>query len=303
MSIVRPVLKLVLRLVEKPSLRRATRPEKLRRSLEIKSWLLLHPPRGTSHERARLAGVPVELLAAPGAARDSNGLILYFHGGGYILGSPRTHRTLLARLSSFCHLPACLPDYRLAPEHPFPAAFDDALAVYREVMDTPGGVILGGDSSGGGLALALLGEIIRQDLPKPRALFAFSPFTDLTLSGRSLRENATTDPLLPASRAQELVGMYLGPAAPDDPRASPLFADFKGAPPVWLTVSDTEILRDDTTRMADRLRGQGVDVTEIITHDLPHVWPIFDRYLPEAQETLRDLGRWISHAPPLTGDS
>lgn len=294
MSLARGILNAWLRLTEKPALARATRPAALRRSFEFKARLFFRAPRGTTYARDALAGVAVQWVTARGVARGDGPLLLYLHGGGYVFGSSTTHRAMLGRLSSLCGLPACLPDYRLAPEHPFPAALEDALAVYGVVAEHPGGVILGGDSAGGGLALALLGEVLRQDLPPPLALFALSPLTDLTLSGESLRRNARADPMLPASRAGETAQMYLDSAHPDDPRASPLFAGFRGAPPVWLAVSDTEILLDDTRRMAEVLRAGGVDVTETVTHDLPHVWPFFQGWLPEANRTLRELGGWIS---------
>jgi len=282
-----------LRLVEKRRLVRETDPEALRRSFERNAWLFFHAPRGTGFTRETVAGVPVQWVAARGVAWEAGPLLLYFHGGGFVFGSSDTHRAMLGRLSAEAGLPACLPDYRLAPEHPFPAAIEDALAVWRAVADRPGGVILGGDSAGGGLALALLGEILRQGLPQPAGLFAFSPLTDFTFSGASLRKNAEADVVLPASRAEEIARLYLRGAAVDDPRASPLFVDFTGAPPVWLTAGDTEILLDDTRRMAERLRAQDVGVTEEILRDLPHVWPIFHNILPEARASLRDLAVWI----------
>jgi acetyl esterase/lipase len=283
-----------LRLTEKRRLSREADPAALRRAFEARARLFFHAPRGTRFSREWIAGVPVQFVAALGVPRDRGPLLLYFHGGGYIFGSSDTHRAMLGRLSSETGLPACLPDYRLAPEAPFPAAVEDALAVWQALKDRPGGVILGGDSAGGGLALALLGEILAQGVARPTGLFAFSPLTDFTLSGESLERNAATDVILPAERAPETAQLYLQGAPADDPRASPLFADFSGAPPVWLTASDTEILLDDTRRMAARMRAQGVDVTEVITGDLPHVWPFFDRFLPEGRATLRAVARWIS---------
>ena len=134
--------------------------------------------------------------------REGGAAVLYFHGGGYVFGSSDTHRAMLARLSAEAGLPACLPDYRLAPEHPFPAAIEDALAVWRAVAARPGGVILGGDSAGGGLALALLGGAAA-GAAAAAGVFAFSPLTDFTFSGESLRENAEADVVLPASSAEE----------------------------------------------------------------------------------------------------
>lgn len=293
MSLARHILNPWLRMTEKRGLVREEDPVALRRSFEVKARLFFHAPRGTAFARDRIADVPVQWVAARGVARADAPRVLYFHGGGYVFGSSDTHRAMLGRLSAEAGLPACLPEYRLAPEHPFPAAVEDALTVWRAVAERPGGAVLGGDSAGGGLALALLGEILRQELPPPKGVFAFSPLTDFTFSGVSLRENAEADVVLPASRAEEIARLYLRDAVVADSRASPLFADFTGAPPVWLTVGDTEILLDDTRRMAARLRAQGVAVTEEIVRDLPHVWPIFHNILPEARASLRDLAGWI----------
>lgn len=286
MSLMRRILNPYLRVTEKRRLRRARTPGPLRRAFEISARLFFHP-RGRGFEAGLIAGVPV--LRRPGAAP----VLLYFHGGAYIFGSPATHKAMLAQIARRTGCAVILPDYRKAPEHPFPAAVDDALAVYRQVMDAPGGVVLGGDSAGGGLALGVLAEILRRGLPMPTGLFAFSPLTDLTWSGASLSDNGAADVILPADRMDEMADMYLQGADPADPRASPLFASFGGAPPVWLCAGETEILLDDTRRMATRLRAQGVPVTEVIEHDLPHVWPIFHTLLPEARATLDQLSDWI----------
>jgi acetyl esterase/lipase len=227
---------------------------------------------------------------------------MYLHGGAYVFGSARTHRAMLARLSERTGLPACLPDYRLAPEHRFPAALEDALSAYI-ALSAQRDIILGGDSAGGGLALALLAEILKHGLRKPLAVFCFSPLTDLTFSGASIQANARAEVVLPAARSGELAKMYLGDANPGDPRASPLFARFTGAPPVWITAGDTEIMLDDTRRMADRLREEGGQVTEVIAQDLPHVWPIFSPLLPEATATLDALACWINRRLPKTDGS
>lgn len=303
MSLARHILNPWLRLTEKPMLRRAHDPQALRRSFELRTRLFFHGPFGTRYTRERLGGVPVQWARARGVTRDAGPLILHFHGGGYVFGSSTTHRAMLARLSQLTGLPACLPDYRLAPEHPFPAALEDARAVWQEVAGRPGGVILGGDSAGGGLALALLAEILAGGGPRPLGLFALSPLTDMTYSGESVQANAGADVLLPADRVGEIAGMYLAGADAEDPRASPLFAGFTGAPPVWLTASDSEILLDDTRRMARHLEVEGVAVTTRIAHDLPHVWPFFHGLLPEARETLRQLAGWISSLSPRSGDS
>lgn len=293
-----------LRLIEKRRLARIEAPEDLRRGFERSARLFFHGPRGAHYDRFPMGNIPSLMVTVPGGT--SGIVLLYFHGGGYVMGSPRTHQAMLARLCALAGSSAILPDYRKAPEHPFPAAIEDAVAVYARLLadDTPTAqIVIGGDSAGGGLALALLGEVCRRGLPQPAGCFAFSPLTDLGFSGASFQSNARAEAMLPVSRARDMQEMYLGTADPSDPRASPLFAEFTGACPVWLTVGDTEILLDDTRRMADRLRTQGVRVTERIERDLPHVWPVFHNILPEARVTLRGLAQWINSLSPTTSDS
>lgn len=288
-----------LRWFEKPALAHHDK-DRLRRSFAFKSRLYFHAPLGTSFERAALGGVPVQWARAKRAAAAP--VILYFHGGAYVFGTSTTHRAMLATLSALTGLPACLPDYRLAPEHPFPAQIEDALACYR-ALRAAHQVIIGGDSAGGGLALALLHEILAQDLAPPLGVFAFSPLTDITYSGASVAENAARDCVLSANRIGEMLEMFLRAHDPRDPRASPLFGQFTGAPPVWLTVGDTEILRDDTLRLHAALAAQGVQSTTTVKRDHPHVWPIFHNVLPEARDTLRDVADWISSLSPRSGES
>ncbi|MEM7598228.1 MAG: alpha/beta hydrolase [Pseudomonadota bacterium] len=291
MSFLARGLNTYLRWTEKRALAKAEDIDALRGSLAVRARLFFHGPLGTQYAWDSAGRVPVQWTMARGVGRDDGPLILYFHGGGYVFGSTNTHRAMMAALSKMTGLPVCLVEYRLAPEHPFPAAIEDALASYQALSDRP--VILGGDSAGGGLALALLAEILRQDMPPPVGAFGLSPLTDMTFSGASIVENEACEVMLPAARIAEISEAYLGHAAPEDPRASPLFADFQDAPPIWLTVGNTEILRDDTTRLVARLQAQGVDATAKIEDDLPHVWPIFHNVLPEARATLRDLAIWI----------
>lgn len=291
MSVLRRGLNRYLRWTEKRRLARADDIDALRRSFALRARLFFHGPLGSRYAWDTLGGVPVQWATAQGVRREDGPMILYFHGGGYVFGSTNTHRAMLAHLSRRSGLPACLVEYRLAPEHPFPAAIEDAISAYRAISGR--GVILGGDSAGGGLALALLAEILRRDLPQPLGAFAFSPFTDLTFSGASMVENAVAEVMLPASRIAEISDLYLAGASAEDPRASPLFADFAGAPPVWLAVGSTEILRDDSTRLSEKLTSEGVQVTLTFEEDLPHVWPIFHGVLPEARATLAALSAWL----------
>lgn len=286
MSLMRRILNPYLRVAEKRRLRTAKTPAALRRAFEWNARLFFHP-RGRGFRKTEIGGVPC--LQLEGNAP----VLLYFHGGAYVFGSPNTHRAMLARIARRTGCGVVLPNYRKAPEDPFPAAIEDALTVYKAMANAPGGVVLGGDSAGGGLALALLAEILRLGLPLPKGIFALSPLTDLTVSADSLRTNAHSDVILPAERMSEMSQMFLAGHDPKDPCASPLFAEFRGAPPVWLCAADTEILLDDTLRMAERLRARGVDVTEVIEHDLPHVWPIFHTLLPEAHRTLDQVSEWI----------
>lgn len=298
MSVQARLLNRWLRWTERPHLQRATDPKKLRRRFETQARLFFQGPRGAVYDTAPMGGCSCVRVTPTTVGTEARTCILYFHGGGYVFGSPATHRKMLAqlgaRLSGAC---AILPDYRKAPEHPFPAAVEDALAVYEQLLADgfeASSIFIGGDSAGGGLALSLLGQITAKKLAQPRGVFVFSPLTDLTCSGASLRDNAARDVVLPAERARQMSETYMGGSDCTDPRASPLRAEFTGAAPVAIWVGDTEILRDDSRRMAERLRAQGVDVTLIEEHDLPHVWPLFHNILPEARRTLDQVADWIN---------
>ncbi|MEM6578546.1 MAG: alpha/beta hydrolase fold domain-containing protein [Pseudomonadota bacterium] len=292
MSVALRALNAWLRLTEKPFLSAAQDIPSVRRSFEQKAKFLFWPPQGCAFTETRLADRPSVLIRPP-QINDPPVSVFYLHGGAYLFGSPRTHRAMVAKLCSMGGFEAVLPSYRLAPEDPFPCALEDALGAYEAWRAQNQNVVIGGDSAGGGLALALLAEIIRLGLEPPIGLFTFSPLTDLTGKAPSLQANAATDVILPADRMPEIAGYYLSGAAPANPRASPLFADFHNAPPVWMTVSDAEILLDDARSMASRLQEQGVKTDLQIEQDLPHGWPIFHNYLPEARVTLAALARWI----------
>lgn len=292
MSVLRSLLNTYLRLTEKPLMKNAAGPEALRRSFETKARLLFHAPLSMRLKRGDLAGGEAVWIS-PRKGPEPQVTILYFHGGGYVFGSPATHSALVASLAKRAAARAVLPRYPLAPEHPFPAAFEHALAAYRACREQGGRVIIGGDSAGGGLALALLAHLLARGELLPEAVIALSPVTDLTFSGVSTRENAEAEAVLPAERAQDMVQMYLNGADPINPSVSPLFADFTGGPPVWITAGDTEILLDDSRRIVDRMKTQGVDVTYVEEVDLPHVWPLFHNILPEARSTLNALAAWI----------
>lgn len=275
--------KALARGVLKPAMRRQTTAEQARVAMDRAARLLLRDPPGTVARRWGAGGLCLSCGPVAGDAA-----VLYFHGGGYIAGSPATHRAMLARLSARAGLAAVLPAYPLAPEHPAPAAFDAALAAWHRLRAeglAADRIVLGGDSAGGGLALALLAHLCGTG-DRPAGAFALSAWTDLTLASPSLAQNAWRDPLLPVARIGELRAMVLGDLAPDDPRLSPLHADFPGCPPVFLQVAETEILRDDTLRMADHLRAAGARVTVDLWADGLHAWPLAGNWLPEAGQAL-----------------
>ena len=298
MSWQRRSLNIWLRLTERPALTRATphTVHRVRKRFERVTRLTLRPPRGLRYDWHDHMARPV-MEIDPGVAHTAP-ILLYFHGGGYFFGSPRTVRNMVGRIAREAGARALLPVYRLAPEHPFPAAPDDALAVYHDVIaahpDRP--IILGGDSAGGGLALVLLSQIVAHDLPKPALTIALSPLTDMTASGASIRDNDATEVVLPAERMGELATYYLAGADPLDPRASPLFADFTGATPVLVTASRSEIFLDDARRMAQVLEDHGVSVDLHEVDGLPHVWQMFAGQLPEANHSVRRIAKAIEQA-------
>lgn len=281
----------------RPGLARETDPVAARaRFLRMARWLV-PDPRGARFRQVRPGGVPALWASIPAREAPSPGVILYLHGGAYVMGSPRTHRALAARLAAAAGMRALLPHYRRAPEHPFPAALEDALAVYDALCaegHPPGRIALAGDSAGGGLALALLAEISRSGRPRPAAAVAFSPVLDLTFTGRSWDSNRATDAMLPAERGPDMAAMWLQGADPRDPRASPLFAAWDRPPPVMLCAGRTELLRDDSVRMAERLRAAGGRVALRIAGDLPHVWPYLCPWLPEGCATITEAGAFLA---------
>ena len=240
-----------------------------------------------------LGGVPTEWTRG---SHPSRGVILYCHGGGYVVGSPRAYRGLAARLATLTRCDVAVIDYPLAPEHPYPAAPEDAIRAYRELLSRgidASSIVIAGDSAGGNLALVTLLRARDCRLPLPSAAVLLSPWTDLTGSGDSTRTNAKLDPMLPAQRLDEAARMYAPDAALDDPDVSPLFGDFAGLPPLSIHVGTTEILLDDSRRLAHRARQHGVQVALRTWHRMPHVFPMFADFLPEARRALDEIGEFV----------
>ena len=286
-----------LKLVEKPQMARQT-PLDLRAGFETKArrFFRVHKDVTVTEIAIETSAGPMPALRLSRKQARADHILLYVHGGGFVMGSAQTHRALVSQIVARAGCDAILPDYRLAPEHPFPAAFHDVLAAWNSLIDqgVPAGkIVLGGDSAGGALVLSLLHYLLSENAKTPAAVFGISPLTDMTFSGASFETNKMHDVLLPAQRSEEMAELYLKDASAKDPLVSPLFGQFKNAPPVWLCVGDTEILLDDVRRMAELLQSQGCDATLRIEGDLPHVWPIFHGWLPEADQTLDALTNWL----------
>jgi acetyl esterase/lipase len=222
--------------------------------------------------------------------------LLYLHGGGYYFCSPRSQRAISFGLGKRTDADVFSLDYRLAPEHPFPAALDDALSAYRRLLadgTRADSIVIGGDSAGGGLALATLVALRDAGDPLPAGAVLFSPWTDLAVTGASIRENDGRDPMFCGEVFARIAPFYLGTASATDPYASPLYADFRGLPPLSLFVGSTETLLDDTRRVAERALAAGVAVECEIAPGLPHIWPIYSPFMPEARSTLDVAARFV----------
>lgn len=251
-------------------------------------------PENVYVEEVTAVTVPALLIAAAGT-RDER-VILYFHGGGYCVGSPLTHRDFAWRLSAASAARVLLLDYRRAPEHPFPTAVDDAVMAYRWLLDQgidPVYLTLAGDSAGGGLALATMVRLRDEGDRLPAAAVLISPWVDLALTGESLRSKAAEDLVLTLAQLQEFVDLYLGETDPRTPLASPLYADLSGLPPLLIQAGTAEILLDDAARLAERAGDAGVDVTLDIWPEMIHVWQGFAGFLPEGQTAVTQIGAFV----------
>lgn len=253
------------------------------------------PAAGTSVEAVDAGGVAAEWVTARGV--NSDAVLLSLHGGAYSVGSLTSNRWFSSVLSEATGRRVLSIAYRLAPEHRFPAAVDDAVSAYRWLLarGVPAvGITIAGNSAGGGLALATLVALRDLGVALPCAGIGLSPWTDLTGSGASVTACASTDLMLDADGLRGSAALYADRSQREHPYASPLFADLHGLPPILLQASRAEILRDDTTRFTERARRHGVDVTEQLYDDMPHVWHMFAGVLPEADQAIEAIGRWLA---------
>ena len=250
-------------------------------------------PDGTSCTSVVAGAVPCEWVVARGASRDT--VVLYLHGGSYVLGSIATHRNLAARLSAASGASALVVGYRLAPEHPFPAALHDALAAYRWLRTRvdPARIVVAGDSAGGGLAAATLVALRDAGDALPAGAALLSPWVDLEGTGGSLAANAGADPMIDRDGLLRAAAAYLGGADPRTPLAAPLHADLAGLPPLFIQVGGREALLDDALRFAARARAAGVPVRLDRWDEMVHVWQAFAPLVPEATAALARAGVFI----------
>jgi phosphinothricin tripeptide acetyl hydrolase len=245
-------------------------------------------------ERVSAPIAPAEWLRPPSA--EPGRVVLYLHGGGYVIGSPRSHRHLAAAIAGAGGASALLLDYRLAPEHPYPAAVEDATAAYRWLLDqavAPERIVIAGDSAGGGLTVATLLALRDARVPLPAGGVCISPWVDLTCGGASYATKADADPIVTRAGVAQMAQAYLGATPPRTPLASPLFADLRGLPPLLIQVGTDEVLLDDAVQLADRAKAAGVETTLEVHDRMIHVWHWFLPMLDEAQTAVDTIGRFV----------
>lgn len=278
----------VLRHWFKPALARAAGAPAARK---IMNGRTRPPPRGARVVAGTVGGVPGEWMTAdvPNVAT-----LLYLHGGGYFACTPQTYRAVTASYA-LAGFRTFAPDYRLAPEHPFPAGLEDAIAAYRGLLEshTSQQLVVSGDSAGGGLSMALLLSLRERGIPLPAAAVLFSPFVDLAATGESARTNSERCAMFTSESFGIAAGYYVGQGDRRAPLASPLYADLRGLPPLLIHVGADETLLDDSRRLAERARRAGVKVDIKIWPAVPHVWQLFQRWIPEGRRSLREAGMFF----------
>ena len=245
-------------------------------------------------ERVGVNGVPAEWISAPESEDDR--VVLYLHGGGYLFGSVRTHRVMLAHLARAAKARVLALDYRLAPEIPFPAPVEDSVSAYRWLLSqgiVPEKMAIGGDSAGGGLTIAALVALRHVGEPMPAAGVCISAWADMEATGQSYTTNAEADPSVSKERILNIAGVYMNGKDPKAPLASPIHADLTGLPPLLLQVGSIEVLLDDSTMLKSRAEEAGVSVELEVWDDMPHVWHHYAPILPEARKAIGRIGEFV----------
>ncbi|WP_251550710.1 alpha/beta hydrolase [Neobacillus muris] len=243
-------------------------------------------------EKFLFKGLSAEWIIAPNAANDR--VFLYLHGGAYIMGSCNTHRYLASKLSAATGARMLVPEYRLAPEHPYPAALEDAVTVYRWLLSTgfsPEKIILGGDSAGGGLTVSTLLTLKEEREALPALAVLLSPWTDLAGTGESMETRAAADPWLTPEQTRSAPALYIQDLDPKNPIVSPIYADLSGLPPMLVHVGNDEILLSDSVRLVDRVRAAGGEASLKVWDDMWHVFQSFA--IPEGQKSIDEIGKFV----------
>ena len=265
-------------------------PVSLQRKLISKAYLTSIPPRGCQFQDIEAEGLALTRVSH---SEEPRGIVLYLHGGGYICGSPKTHRGLTGHLAKSSNTMVIVPDYRLAPENPFPAALDDAETLYRALLDEghpPEAISLAGDSAGGGLAVALCVRLRDRGVALPASLTLFSPWVDVSNDHLYSPE---VEPLLSRRWIDKTARLYCGAESRSNPLISPIHADLSGLPPMLIQVGSQEILMNDAGRLADAANRDGIDVRLDIFNSLWHVFQIHAGQLDRATKAVDEAGEFI----------
>ena len=251
-------------------------------------------PRDVAMDKAVIEGVPVEWLVPKGGGNGT--VIMHLHGGGCVSGSATGHRMLTALLAKRCGSRVVAPDYRLAPEYPFPAALEDALSVYRHLLGSgqaPGKIAVSGDSAGGGLAVAMMMALVEAGDPLPAAAVLMSPWVDLTLSSQTCSANAEIDAMLSVPTLGAWATDYSGVLGTEHPLVSPIYGDFRGLPPMLIQVGSDEVLLDDARRAAARAVAAGVAVELRVWEGLWHCWQVLGTMVPENKASMAEVAAFL----------
>jgi acetyl esterase/lipase len=251
-------------------------------------------PRGVTVERIDLNGIPAAWVCPENADREK--IILHLHGGGYVLGNIDVYQMLCSSLAQRTGLKVLLPEYRLAPEHPFPAALEDAQKAYRWLLAEgykPENIVISGDSAGGGLGVATVLALRDANAPLPAAVVCLSPWTDLTFTGQSHIIRAQAEVLLRADELREWSVFYTGAENPSNPLISPIYADFHGFPPLLIQVGSDEILLDDARMLAEKARADGATVELHVWEGTWHVWHTLADMMPESRAAFDEIAQFV----------
>jgi monoterpene epsilon-lactone hydrolase len=302
MSLRSEIVRLGLRSIIKRRDCRNVTVEENRRFATFCERLVPDPPATTRTLGVDAGGVMADLISTPDSEEHRH--ILFLHGGAFIIGSPSLYRHLTWRIAAATCARVVAVDYRLAPEHPFPAALDDAFTAYNWLLDNgadPARIAVMGDSAGGGLVFSLMLRLRDEGCRLPGAAVALSPWTDLALTGASLKLNGAADPMLRTDHPPLFVNDYLAGADPRTPYASPLYGDPTGLPPTLIQVGSDEVLHDDAVRMAERMRAGGCAVELEIWPRMPHVWHAFVPFVPEARRAISRIGTFVQERTGYVG--